>query len=614
MINNVLSFFKLDGLERLFVFLGEADTYLFGTFTSLVINSAILTLFFVGCGIILLQFLKIRWNRKALAAVQLLFENAEKTEPDQLLDQLEHKGISKKTLVMKAIGYVRTVKMRDGNIDLVSDSLRTIAAPRLSWGGYIAGILILLGLIGTIVGLSQAVMNLKSILLGMGDNVTRDSFQMIIRDIMGSLSFMETAFSSTLCGFVSFLVLSFFDHGFQRSQGRFLQQIEKFYSNFLIPFFNPVQSGDSLAYIARIMKSSASELVKVTGSMTDLAASVADNQNIYTNMAKTMQDTIREISDSQNRMGDDFKALAESTQAITDLSRGFLTVYESSIKSTSQLFDKLGDDKGHIQDLYLNLDKSIHKLDTSFRDGLVEVSGNIIVAADRQAKEIRRIEMDHDLVMRASDAKANRLADTADQVIQEQKKAVEEVISGLSGQYLALAQTLADNQSRAVQSLENGMAQIKEGLENHAEELENRTMDRYENIAGEIDSRLNNLFPGLEKFLSDLYRQQADLVDSGKDVISQMKETIEQLSEQGKSIDLSEIKASLDRLGQAQRAVIDRQRAMKTRPLFGQTSATEGGVRKVLRSLRQGVLGWFGKKDSAAEKNAILNTENKTDK
>ncbi|NWH05903.1 hypothetical protein [Desulfobacter latus] len=617
MINDLLSYINRLNLDFSF----DLAKYLMGTITSSVINGIIILFFIVGCLTLLYRMIKVGWDRRALVKVTNIFETSDKENSEELFDRLESTHISKQSTVMKAIRHVQIVKTRDGNVDMASDSLRSITAPTSSWGRYIASILILLGLIGTIIGLSQAVINLKSILTGMGDNITMDSFQIIINDILGSLNFMETAFSTTLCGFISFIFLSFLDHAFLRRQDNFTRQLEAFYANLLIPFFSPKQAGDNLAYIANIMKSSSTEFIKASESLSGLAKSISENQRIYTNMAETLKDSIKGIGHSQNDLKEEFKILSRSTSAISELSENLKKTYESSHTLTQTLFEKLGDDKGHIDKLYTKLNITIESMKQFFHDELVELSGNLVVYADTQSKEIKNIELDHDAAMRLSNSKIVELKEQSELILEQQKEAhlsemknvwdkyehiissmsqtvethsgiIEERLKGIqneilkqqdissesrlsafeekltlmSEKYLQQAEAISENHALSVRLLEKGFQDLQEQIRGYSHGITDQTLSQYDVMSESFEAKLNELFPGLRQFLSNVFEQQAGLVKSSQNVIKQMEENIKQLSENNKILDLNNIETSLNNLIKSQQSFLklnhDRERAL----------------------------------------------------
>src|SRR5206468_4273739 len=99
--------------------------------------------------------------------------------------------------------------------------LRELSADRIAGSGalarYIGAILTLLGLLGTVLGLSFALFNIQE---AMGKVGNLSAFPELLRALGQTLLGMRTAFACTMAGLVAALLLSAFNHGVGRVQAR----------------------------------------------------------------------------------------------------------------------------------------------------------------------------------------------------------------------------------------------------------------------------------------------------------------------------------------------------------------------------------------------------------
>lgn len=531
--------------------------FFFGTVSSCVINGIIFILFLTGVTIILRGRFLVRKETECLDKVRKIFEKADKDRRDDLLDALEEASLPPRRLVVQAIRDVQNVKSLDGNVEIMAESLRAAYVPRSTWGRYIAGILIILGLIGTILGLSQAIVNLRGILLEMGTVATRHVFQEMISEILGSLSFMETAFSTTLCGFIFFLSLSFLDHWYHRKQEVFAREFENFNFNILIPFVTPKQVEDSLADITHVLKASSSGLVGVSSGITDLVTIVADNQETYSQMADTFRGTVDGIIQAQHELNLYYKKVADSTEAFLELSRGLSKEIVQNQAATERLFAKLGGDKTEIEKMYDRVETAIQHLENSFSNGLIEVSGNIKVATDLQNQEIRRIEADHDTFLKNTNARLLQMVNTAEQIFEKQKESYGEDIKRITDAHLRGIESLSDVHKNLVKTLDNGFHNIQKEMSSYQGSIGTKFLQGIENISDKMDTKLGEVLPGISNVVAGVVSQQEKLLKTSDVHVERLKEAIEtvfRMQNERKENEFAEISKDLRQSIQAMHA------------------------------------------------------------
>jgi len=441
--------------------------------------------------------IRIRRENRVLQKIRELFLDADKQQPRELLDKIENAGLSRKSFTMQAVKDIQAVKRLDGNVEIIADALKAAYIYRSSWGRYIAGNLIILGLIGTILGLSQAVINLRGILMGMGSVVSRDAFQRIISDMLGSLGFMETAFSSTLCGFFAFLLLSFANHVYERAKEIFGEEFESFTLNILIPFFTPKKVEDSLDTIANVMKLSGSGLVEISSGIADLMTLITDNQNVHSRMADTLYHTVDGITCSQTDLEAHYLKIADANETFVKLSQGLARHLENSQASIEKLFESLGGQKSEIENLYARLETSVQNLDKNFKEGMLEASSNIIHAVDFQNQQIQRIEADHNSFLTNTNNKMIQLLDKTESMLNDRQKLNIENLKAVTESHVKVVDSLKEIHQVFNDRLTQGFKCVREEIAAQQGRLETRFDDQVTKITTKLDDIFSQVLPKL---------------------------------------------------------------------------------------------------------------------
>ncbi|MCK4390185.1 MAG: hypothetical protein KAV83_08115 [Desulfobacterales bacterium] len=471
--------------------------FFFGTAISCIVNGLIILLFAGGTLIVVWGRIRIWRENRALKEIRELFLEADKQQPRELLDKIENAGLSRKSFTIQAVKDIQAVKRLDGNVEIIADALKAAYIYRSSWGRYIAGNLIILGLIGTILGLSQAVINLRGILMGMGSVVSRDAFQRIISDMLGSLGFMETAFSSTLCGFFAFLLLSFVNHVYERAKETFGEEFESFTLNILIPFFTPKKVEDSLDTIANVMKLSGSGLVEISSGIADLMTLITDNQDVHSRMADTLYHTVDGITRSQTDLEAHYLKISDANETFVKLSQGLARHLENSQASIEKLFDGLGGQKSEIENLYARLETSIQNMDKNFKEGLLEASSNIIHAVDFQNQQIQRIEADHNSFLTNTNNKMIQLLDKTESMLKDQQKLNIENLKAVTESHVKVVDSLKEIHQVFNDHLTRGFEGVREEIAAQQGRLETRFDNQVTKITTKLDDIFSQVLPKL---------------------------------------------------------------------------------------------------------------------
>lgn len=173
---------------------------------------------------------------------------------------------------------------------------------------YIIGLLIFLGLLGTFWGLIQTITAVAAVIgnLSVGTGDVGRLFDDLKAGLEAPLAGMGTAFSSSLFGLASSLVLGFLDLQAGQAQGRFFNEVEEWFSRL-------TKLGGGAGAI---------EIEGAPGAGAYLAALVEQTAENLSDLKRTLQ-----RSEEARRQGDEnLKALTERLATLTDQMRVEQTV------------------------------------------------------------------------------------------------------------------------------------------------------------------------------------------------------------------------------------------------------------------------------------------------
>ncbi len=162
-------------------------------------------------------------------------------ETANLVEDLDQGAVSDSPVAerLRSMLAVRRLGGEPNQSDL-SDLTLAVERSRFTLPRYLSGILVLLGLFGTVAGLSAAVGQIRPLLSQSGDGAL--DLQGVIGALTGTLGGMETAFSTTLTGILTTTILTLLITLAQRHQTSVLARFEGFAATLLVPLFTPVEA------------------------------------------------------------------------------------------------------------------------------------------------------------------------------------------------------------------------------------------------------------------------------------------------------------------------------------------------------------------------------------
>jgi hypothetical protein len=294
---------------------------------ALAINHLILTLFLAGVLDALAALgLLVREQRRIHHAVSAL-ETAGSRRPALSIEGIvELLGVPANSTVAERVA--RALQLRTARMG----GLQQTTSSHLDRYGllsrYIAGILTLVGLLGTVLGLSFALFKIQGALMGI-DEV--EKLQDFTEALGSTLRGMKTAFACTLAGLSTSLLLSLLNHAVRRFQVSLAERLDDFTFRGLLPFFERLDPGADQAAkgFARKLQDSAQELEKVRETVTSAAAQTGAASTSFTAAVDKLEGILSSFASSiatlaENQQGFT-QALAEMRDAARHLSAGIET-------------------------------------------------------------------------------------------------------------------------------------------------------------------------------------------------------------------------------------------------------------------------------------------------
>jgi len=306
------------------------------------ISGVILLLFGIGIAMVIYHLRKLYREDRQLSfffgqlenfriAINHLLEKKETLSPEMTANNLrktvdEHFVILEPSLlkerVYKIVNMTLTSKKPDQ--DKLTSLLQQKVETRGSRIRYIAGILIMIGLLGTFLGLVQAIKYLQHFFTA-SESV---DFNMLFSDMKQTLGGLDKAFGTSIGGITAYLVLGYLNIVLRTKQSYILNRIEEATLEHVIPImqgFNVEETQDIASTTANILRTIPETISKqlsaalesimrktIGGSTEDLKATSAHLQQAAEGIQKG-QDTFTE---TLNAFGNFLTAFQEGKEQI----------------------------------------------------------------------------------------------------------------------------------------------------------------------------------------------------------------------------------------------------------------------------------------------------------
>ena len=197
------------------------------------LSQLIFFVFFAGLGITYTNFLRLlREERMLRRGVDLLIEGA---DARRLADELPPSGLRD-----RVIGLLARPAQAEKADPAGQEALEAREETHAGWAKYITGVLTMLGLVGTFLGLMVAIDSIRGL-------TSLEDKQAFFQGVVGALDGMGTAFSTSLAGIFGAVVLGFEQLVFHFAQMSYLTRVQLLVERVLGPKVQPSDSWGGVA-------------------------------------------------------------------------------------------------------------------------------------------------------------------------------------------------------------------------------------------------------------------------------------------------------------------------------------------------------------------------------
>ena len=506
----------------------------------------------------------------------------------ELLNELDEAKVSSpRSIIYRRIRDLVQIKQKGGQID--NDALADIhageASRKAGLSNYILGILIILGLIGTLRGLITAIIEVQPLLRDIQD---LDQLPTISDALRLTLSGMSTAFVTTLAGLVTSIALGLLGWLFNLANSAFLTKFERYVSTEILPYFtqapesaidsNIKQLTDSTNTLkfatkenARIMNDAIHRLTDTSwGGFLDQLYGMSMN---FGETSKDLLESLRKIKEHQAIIENtvaDFKDTTETSvsqiagvvasfEKLITTSMSKISEYQSSVESYKDL---IGQSMGHVADYQEALRKGLENSVESFRELIAESMAQVSENQEALGKGLEStVESFRELIAESmvqvsgyqgalqeglenAVPKIRAESEVFKATILEYQNSQAEFVDQLAVRLLNILQPIADRQEVMVQDLHNvaGELQIRSALEKQNQvfegfktqliENQNETVHILSLLKNELQIRpeleaQNKVFGRIENHLEG----QGELVAEQRALMQTLNTSIQQLQQ-----------------------------------------------------------------------------------
>jgi hypothetical protein len=244
------------------------------TNTGFIINGFIVSLFVIGTLKIVLVLARYQNEESALKRITDALEEG---------DYLPDSDVSAKRLISQRLAAIRSLSKRNAPIDhsALAATLLANESTRISFARFVNNTLILVGVFGTIVSLSMALVGASNLL----SNV--ESMAGMEQVIHG----MSTALSTTMTAIVCYLFFSYFFIKLTDVQTRLLSAIEQVTTLYLLPQY--AHSSDTMLH----------EVAGLVRSLQQVVTQMQQSQGDYLAAGQGLREVVSAVNDQITPMG-----------------------------------------------------------------------------------------------------------------------------------------------------------------------------------------------------------------------------------------------------------------------------------------------------------------------
>ena len=439
--------------------------------------------------------------------------------------------------IYRRIRDLVNIKQNGGEIDddVFGDIHAGVASRKAGLSNYILGILIILGLVGTLWGLITAVDKVRPLLNDIED---LDQLPQISKAIRETLSGMDTAFNTTLAGLLASFGLGFCGWLFNLSNSAFLTRFETVVATEIIPYFK--QTSESA----------------IESSMDQLQVSVDEFKLATEDNVQRMQESIQQLTEKSwdaylEQQYVIANELSEIPQELRE-SLGGISEYQVLIRSTVESFGKMTESfktevskhqstvdtmVSDFKELTTQSMSQVSEYQKALQEGLenavpqLAAESKALKATIRESQESQAkiIEYLVDTLKRRVQSLTDRqqnmqegLRESVDIIVRDFKKSTTDSMSQVS-QY----------QAALLEGLENVVSEFKEesvGLKTTIHDAQSSQAKFVDDLANNLaDTLTNTLEKQLQSMLQPIVENQQDMMEGLRITVINIRQIADEL-------------------------------------------------------------------------------------
>jgi hypothetical protein len=275
----------------------------------------------------------------------------EATPPTTLTVPLEElaEGIPVRTLIGDRLGTIAKMRTARAKINVEALQQSTILKESARWSlalpAYIVSVVMMLGLLGTFIGLSYMVVDIHKALPEAGTDADSSKWAESVSSLGRILAGKKTAFSATLAGIFLSIVVSAFNFGLARAQSAFYDSLERFTAEELLPATMPAfddetpweklstQLGDSFEHLQKLTIDQARS-VEQMAAVEKVFGTVIENIERITQRAATapLQGLTGEMTNVIGQLTEVNSAVVGLTAVLPQVLSSFRQTHQATLK------------------------------------------------------------------------------------------------------------------------------------------------------------------------------------------------------------------------------------------------------------------------------------------
>jgi len=291
---------------------------------NLYLNGVIVLVFLVGLAYPLYSLLRLQREFRALGGVYDRFGQSQDHRwlESPALSMMKHSFIQERMLLYSE--QVRRGTAPSG--DSHSERVYTALGLHTSVTRYIAGLLVFLGLLGTFIGLLMSIGSIQNLIGGLptgAEEAAGEEFFAALKDgLARPLGGMATAFSTSVFGLVTSLIVGFVHLQLASAQNRYISRLEAFDSAILHPSFagrlgTAKSTAATGAYLVAAQRELSSNLERLVTIVERTETMQANYRDIVGAVAQEIEMTNAVIG----RLAQNQDLIRESSSNLVDLTR-----------------------------------------------------------------------------------------------------------------------------------------------------------------------------------------------------------------------------------------------------------------------------------------------------